>query len=152
MKNRNVKKDIILLSLLMIIVILIFNSFILINVNEERAEFYGTSVINDIRIKIKPSLDMAKRLVAGQQVEDKLASELKSENAKLIILNVNGQVVYKSENLEVDINSLDESLYMGNSFLTSNKQLYKIAFPIVIGEVQKGNAIFYLNASEVYDV
>ena len=152
MKNRNVKKDIILLSLLMIIVILIFNSFILINVNEERAEFYGTSVINDIRIKIKPSLDMAKRLVAGQQVEDKLASELKRENAKLIILNVNGQVVYKSENLEVDINSLDESLYMGNSFLTSNKQLYKIAFPIVIGEVQKGNAIFYLNASEVYDV
>lgn len=150
MKNGNVKKDIILLSVLMIIVIFIFNSLILMNVNEERTEVYGTSVINDIRIKIKPSIDIARKLVDGQQVKDELTSELKRENAKLMILNINGQVIYKSGNLDVDINSLDESLYMDNSFLSSNKQLYKIAFPIVIGEVQKGNAIFYLNTSEIY--
>lgn len=150
MKKGKVKKDIVILALLMIIAILIFNILIIKNINEERIELYSTSIINSIRIKVKPSMAIASKVICGENDKEKLENELKKENAKLIILDLNGQAIYKSEKLNEDIGSLDESLYMDNSFLASNKQFYKISFPLVIDENQKGNAVFYLNSTDVY--
>lgn len=144
------KKDVIKISALMVMSVIIFSLLIFKNINEERNELYGTSIVNDIRINIKPALNIAKKIINGGNNQDELDDELKKEKAQLVILDINGQVVYKSKNLDVDINSLDESLYMDNSFLSSNKQFYKIAFPVVIDEKQRGSAIFYLNNSEVY--
>lgn len=134
----------------MIAIIMFFNLIILNNIKSEREEIYNKSIINDVRIKVKPSLDIIKELILNQKYKNELTKQLNSDKLKVLIMDINSKVIYKSYGLEDEVNSLDESIYMDNSFLASDKHLYKITFPININNTLKGNAIFYINSKEVY--
>lgn len=150
LKSKSIKKSILTTCFIIIAFILLFNALILNNIKKEREEIYSKSIINNIRIKVKPSLDAAKNFIINKAYKNNLGKELKHDNLKIAIINTNSTIIYKSQNLNDEINSLDESMYMDNSFLASNKHFYKIAFPIVINNNLRGTAIFYLNSKDVY--
>ncbi|WP_066021076.1 MULTISPECIES: sensor histidine kinase [Clostridium] len=150
MKSKNIKKNTLIICFIIIVSILLFNTLILNNIKKEREEIYSKSIINNIRIKVKPSLDTAKNFIMDKSYKNKLTKELKHDNLKMAIISTDSTIIYKSQNLNDEINSLDESMYMDNSFLASDKHFYKIAFPIVISNNLKGTAIFYLNSKDVY--
>lgn len=134
----------------MIVIIVSFNLIILNNIKSERDTIYNKSVINSARIKVKPSLDIAKELILNKKYKSEFTKQLNRDKLKALIMDTNSKMLYKSSGLEDEVNSLDESIYMDNSFLASDNHLYKITFPIIIDNTLKGNAIFYINSREVY--
>lgn len=134
----------------MIVIIVYFNLIILNNIKSERDTIYNKSIINDARIKVKPSLDIAKELILNEKYKSEFTKQLNRDKLKALIMDTNSKMLYKSSGLEDKVNSLDESIYMDNSFLASDNHLYKITFPIIIDNTLKGNAIFYINSREVY--
>jgi signal transduction histidine kinase len=154
MHGKGVKKYVIVTCISMLIVILFSNWLIIKNVIEEKNAVYGTTPINEVRLKVKDSMDIIKNIVDSHDndysLKRKLKKELIKEHMGLAIFNLDQRLIYKFNNFNDDVQSLEESIYMDNSFMAKNKKVYKISLPIIIIGSQKGNAIFYINYKTVY--
>ena len=150
MVKNSIKRNIISISFFIIFIVIVLNGTLLFFINRERKELYEKSEINYVRIKLKPSLDIIKEFMKDYNKKNMLIKNLDEENAGVLILNSNGNKFFSYKSMGYENDSLDESLYMDNSFNKNHENLYKIAFPIVVGGKQTGNAIFFLNRSEVF--
>ncbi|MDP4091998.1 MAG: ATP-binding protein [Bacillota bacterium] len=110
--------------------------------------------VNEARVLVNPVLDIIKKnymaVLNKQDLNTVLEIEIKKLGLKLQIVDMNGRIVYDSEDAYIlsknKIVDIETQIQYDSSFQSQNPGLQKISFPIAVNGSQIGNAVFVISS------
>lgn len=139
-----------------VITLLISVAFSIYSINNYRKSLETIPVFNSVRVRVNPVLNVIKsnyeKIGNYEEFQNNIRKELENIQASLVVVNVNGVILYDSNdktkiNKKVDI---EKTIHYDNKIKSENPDYAVFAFPVILNGIQVANAVFSMPAKDIF--